>query len=289
MEEKEQLLIGAHTSAQGGAYQALVHGAAIGATTIQLFTRNQKQWAAKPLSEEEITLFRETLTATGLKKIMSHASYLINLGASDPENLQKSRHAFKEELIRCQQLGISFLNVHPGAAGTQTTEQCLKKICESLTSVETIAKNGHTRLLLETTAGQGTSVGHVFEHLAYLIDAVHTQVPIGVCIDTCHIFVAGYDIRTQQAWTETLEAFDRIIGLKHLYAFHVNDSLKPFGSKSDRHASLGKGEIGIESFRALMAHPRLRAVPKYLETPDPALWKDEIQLLRDLSDEKNQS
>lgn len=283
MEKKEQhLLIGAHTSAQGGAYHALLHGAAIGATTIQLFTRNQKQWAAKPLSEEEIGLFKETLAATGLTKIMSHASYLINLGASDPENLQKSRKAFKEELIRCQQLGISFLNFHPGAAGTQTTEQCLQKICESLTGVEDVAQNGHTRLLLETTAGQGTSVGHTFEHLAYILDAVHKKVPIGVCIDTCHIFVAGYDIRTKQAWKETLEAFDRIIGLKHLYAFHVNDSLKPFGSRTDRHASLGKGEIGMEGFRAMMEHPHSRTVPKYLETPDPELWKDEIQLLRDL-------
>jgi deoxyribonuclease-4 len=277
-----ELLIGAHTSAQGGAYHALLHGAAIGATTVQLFTRNQKQWAAKPLSEEEIGLFKETLVLTGLKKIMSHDSYLINLGAGDPENLQKSRKAFKEELIRCQQLGISFLNLHPGAAGTQTTEQCLQKICESLCSIEDLAGKGHTRLLLETTAGQGTSVGHVFEHLAYIIDAVHKKVPIGVCIDTCHIFVAGYDIRTKQAWKETLETFDQVIGLKHLYALHVNDSVKPFGSRRDRHASLGKGEIGSEGFRAMMHHPDLRAVPKYLETPDPELWKEEIQFLRDV-------
>jgi len=277
------VLIGAHTSAQGGAYNALLQGAAIGATTIQLFTRNQKQWASKPLTDEEIGLFKETLAMTGLQKIMSHDSYLINLGATDPEILQKSRQAFKEELIRCQQLGISFLNFHPGAAGTQTTEQCLQKICESLSTVEDLAEQGHTRLLLETTAGQGTSVGHIFEHLAYIIDAVHTKVPIGVCIDTCHLFVAGYDVRTKQAWDETLKAFDRIIGLKHLYAFHVNDSVKPFGSRADRHASLGKGEIGMEGFRAMMQHPALREVPKYLETPDPELWKEEIQLLRDMS------
>lgn len=277
----QELLIGAHTSAQGGVHNALLEGAAIGATTIQLFTRNQRQWAAKPLSDEEIALFKETIAMTGLKKIMSHDSYLINLGAIDPDNLQKSRKAFKEELKRCQQLGISFLNFHPGAAGTQTTEECLDKICESLKEVEPLAEQGSTRLLLETTAGQGSSVGHTFDQLAYIIQAVHKTVPIGVCIDTCHIFVAGYDIRTKQAFEKTLETFKQTIGLNYLFAFHVNDSLKPLGSRVDRHASLGKGMIGIESFKILMQHPELQEIPKYLETPVTELWKEEIQLLRD--------
>jgi len=285
----DELLIGAHTSAQGGAHNALLEGAAIGATTIQLFTRNQRQWNAKPLSDEEIALFKETLAATGLKTIMSHDSYLINLGAADPSNLEKSRNAFKEELKRCHQLGISFLNFHPGAAGTQTTEECLDKICASLKEVEALAGQGSTRLLLETTAGQGSSVGHTFEQIAYIIKAVHKKIPIGVCIDTCHIFVAGYDIRTKQAWEETLKRFKQTIGLEYLFAFHVNDSAKPLGARVDRHASLGKGMIGLESFKTLMQHPELQEIPKYLETPVTEIWKEEIQLLRDFSYETVQN
>ncbi|HEY2809786.1 MAG TPA: deoxyribonuclease IV [Rhabdochlamydiaceae bacterium] len=280
----EELLIGAHTSAQGGAFNALLEGVEIGATTVQLFTRNQRQWAAKPLSEEEIRLFKETLSKTGLKKIMSHDSYLINLGSPDSQALKKSRDAFKAELIRCQQLGITFLNFHPGAAMDSSAEECLERICSSLEHLEDIVDQGHTRLLLETTAGQGSSVGHCFEHLAFIINKVHKKIPIGVCIDTCHIFAAGYDIRTKEGWEHTLKAFDSIVGLKHLYAFHVNDSLQPLGSRKDRHAPLGKGKIGLECFEAMMLHPHLRELPKYLETPDgPPLWKTEIALLRELS------
>jgi deoxyribonuclease IV len=279
----QELLIGAHTSAQGGAYNALLEGQAIGATTIQLFTRNQRQWAAKPLTEEEIALFKETLTVTGLKKIMSHDSYLINLGSADSEMLKKSRKAFKEELLRCQQLGISFLNFHPGAAGSESVEDCLLRICDSLLYLEDIVDKGHTRLLLETTAGQGSSVGHCFEHLAFVIQRVHKKIPIGICIDTCHIFAAGYDIRTKAAWEKTLDQFDTSVGLKYLCAFHVNDSIKPLGSRRDRHASLGKGEIGLECFKVMMQHPKLREIPKYLETPHPDIWADEITTLREFS------
>lgn len=279
----QDLLIGAHTSAQGGAYHALLEGQAIGATTIQLFTRNQRQWAAKPLTEEEIALFKETLTATHLKKIMSHASYLINLGSADSEMLKKSRAAFKEELRRCQQLGISFLNFHPGAAGSASVEEYLERVNESLLHLEELATEGQTRLLLETTAGQGSSVGHCFEHLAFVIDRVHKKIPIGICIDTCHIFAAGYDIRTRADWEKTLELFDTIVGLKYLYAFHVNDSMKPLGSKRDRHASLGKGEIGMECFKVMMQHPQLLEIPKYLETPNPDIWEEEIATLRNLA------
>lgn len=280
-QKADELLIGAHTSAQGGAYRALLEGAEIGATTIQLFTRNQKQWAAKPLSQEEIDLFKEALAATHLKKIMSHDSYLINLGSPDSENLKKSKKAFKDELIRCQQLGITFLNFHPGASISSSEEECLERICDSLLHLEDIVDHGQTRLLLETTAGQGTSVGHRFEHLAFILDKVHKKIPIGICIDTCHIFAAGYDIRTQADWEKTLETFDRIIGLHHLYAFHINDSMHSLGSRKDRHAPLGKGKIGLECFKAMMALPVLRDIPKYLETPDgPPLWKQEIALLR---------
>ena len=280
----DELLIGAHTSAQGGAYNAIIEGVDIGATTVQLFTSNQKRWEGKVLSEEDITLFQEALSSSGLTHIMSHDSYLINLGSANPESLAKSRKAFKEELIRCQTLGITYLNFHPGAALEASEEECLNKIVESLEELETLADKGPTRLLIETTAGQGSSVGWRFEHLGYLVERLHKKIPIGVCIDTCHIFAAGYDIRTKKGWEKTLEAFDNAVGLKHLYAFHVNDSMKPFASRRDRHACLGQGEIGIECFQVMMTHPLIREIPKYLETPEgPLVWKKEIALLREFA------
>ncbi len=284
MTKPEDLLIGAHTSASGGAPNALLEGQEIGATTIQFFTSNQKQWTGRTISEEEVELWKETVKATGLKKIMSHDSYLINLGSPDKELLQKSRKAFKDELHRCQLLDVSFLNFHPGAATHSTEDDCLRTIVESLESLEPLLEKGHTRLLIEATAGQGTSVGHRFEHLGYLIDRLHKKIPIGVCIDTCHIFAAGYDIRTKKGWDETLKEFDKQVGLKHLYALHVNDSEKPLGSRVDRHAPLGKGHIGIECFKVMMRHPDLRELPKYLETPEgPPLWKKEIAMLREFA------
>ncbi len=280
----KELLIGAHTSAAGGPHRALLEGAEIGATTIQFFTSNQKRWEGKDIGEEELALWEESLQETGLKKIMSHDSYLINLGSPDPDILHKSLKAFKEEFKRCQRLKLSFLNFHPGAATDSTEEACLDQIVKSLEELEELAAHGHTRLLIETTAGQGSSVGWRFEQIGYLIQRLHKKIPIGVCIDTCHIFAAGYDIRTKKGWEETLSAFDERIGLEHLYTLHVNDSMKPLGSRRDRHAPLGKGEIGIACFQAMMAHPLLRELPKYLETPDgPPLWKEEINMLREFA------
>lgn len=280
----DELLIGAHTSAQGGAHNAIIEGMEIGATTVQLFTSNQKRWQGKELTEENIALFQEALLSTGLTNIMSHDSYLINLGSPNPESQKKSCKAFREELIRCQKLGITYLNFHPGAALDGTEEECLDQIVKSLEGIKDLADKGETRLLLETTAGLGSSVGWRFEHLAYLIDRLHKKIPIGVCIDTCHIFAAGYDIRTKKGWDETLHTFDQTIGLKHLYALHVNDSMKPLASRRDRHACLGKGEIGIECFKVMMSHPLLREIPKYLETPEgPPVWKKEIALLREFA------
>ncbi len=278
---EKPLLIGAHTSAQGGAHTALLEGKEIGATTVQLFTRNQKRWDTKELTGEEIELFQKTLEETQLSHIMSHDSYLINLGCPNEDNLHKSREAFEKELVRCQQLGITYLNFHPGAALTGPVQACLDTIVESLEKLEDIAAKGPTRLLIETTAGQGSCVGHTFEQIAYLTEKLHKKIPIGVCIDTCHIFAAGYDLRTPEAFEETLRVFDTAVGLKHLYAFHVNDSMKPLASRVDRHAPLGEGEIGMECFKMLMQHPKTKHLPKYLETPDgPPLWKKEIELLR---------
>lgn len=280
----EKLLIGAHTSAQGGAYKALLEGQDIGATTIQLFTANQKTWHGKKISDQDIKLWKETLEKTAIQKVMSHDSYLINLGSPNAEVLHKSRKAFQDELERCHMLGLSFLNFHPGAALTSTVDQCLETIVESLLEFEAIVDRGATRLLIESTAGQGSSVGYKFEHLGFLVDRLHRHLKIGICIDTCHLFAAGYDVSSRKGWDQVLEEFDQKIGLKHLYAIHVNDSMKPLGSRVDRHACLGEGEIGIKGFQAMMEHPKLRDLPKYLETPEGAeTWKKEIKLLREFA------
>jgi len=279
--KKNEPLIGAHTSAQGGAYNALLEGQEIGATTVQFFTANQKTWDAKPLSDEAVEKWEEAKKTTGIRHTMSHDSYLINLGCPNKETLHKSRKAFKEELLRCHKLKVDFLNFHPGAALDSPEEACLDTIVESLLEIEKLADGGPTRLLIETTAGQGSTVGWKFEQLSYLVGKLHKKIRIGICIDTCHIFAAGYDIRTKEGWDKTLSDFDNTVGLKHLFALHVNDSLKKLGSRVDRHAPLGKGEIGIESFRAMMRHKDLQDLPKYLETPDgPELWKIEIAMLR---------
>lgn len=281
----KKILIGAHTSAAGGSHMALYQGKEIGATTIQLFTSNQKQWAGRQISAEEIALWEKALAETGITDVMSHDSYLINLGAPDLEILVKSRKAFRDEIERCHALKIPYLNFHPGAYTTSSLEECLDTIVQSLLEVEDLVGKGNTKLLLETTAGQGTSVGHKFEHLGSIIERVKDKIPIGVCIDTCHIFVAGYDIRTEEGWKKTLREFDDKIGLKYLMAFHVNDSAKDFASRVDRHADIGQGKIGIESFRFLMQNTD---VPKYLETPSgPPSWKNEIATLRKYAEEKN--
>lgn len=278
--------IGAHTSAAGGAHNALYEGRQIGATSIQLFTSNQKQWHGRQITKEDLDLWKTALDETGIEKIMSHDSYLINLGSPDPLLLEKGRKAFREELKRCHQFNISYLNFHPGAATKGTEEECLDTIAESLLAIEDLVHHGHTKLVLETTAGQGTSVGHKFEQIGYIIKKIHHKIPLGVCIDTCHIFAAGYDIRTKEGWKKTLKEFDDIIGLKYLSAFHLNDSQKDLGSRVDRHASLGKGKIGMESFEFLMTSSETRNLPKYLETPEgPAIWKEEIELLKKFAKE----
>lgn len=273
--------IGAHTSAAGGVHRALLEGKSIGATTIQLFTSNQKQWQGRPLTPEMIETWQQAIDDTGLCHIMSHDSYLINLGGPRLEILEKSRKAFAEEIGRCADLNIPYLNFHPGAALDGDIQECLDRIVESLLLMRPLLEHGKTRLLLETTAGQGSSVGNRFEHLSYIIERVKELIPIGVCMDTCHVFAAGYDIRTSEGWEKTLTEFDRMVGLSFLYAFHLNDSLKDLGSRVDRHQPLGEGKIGWECFRFLMTDPRTRHLPKYLETPGGTeMWKKEIQQLR---------
>lgn len=287
MSNEIEFFLGAHTSTAGGIHYALLEGKEIGATTIQLFTSNQKQWRGRFLTPEIIESWQRTLEETQLSHIMSHDSYLINLGSPKLEGLEKSRKAFYEEVNRCVQLQIPYLNFHPGAALDGDIQECLDRIVESLGLVQPLLEAGTTRLLLETTAGQGSTVGYCFEHLAYIIERVKDKIPIGVCIDTCHVFVAGYDVRTPEAWEKTLGEFDRVIGLPFLYAFHLNDSVKEIGSRVDRHQPLGEGQIGWECFRFLMTDHRTRRLPKYLETPGRTeLWKKEIQQLKELGEKE---
>lgn len=279
-----KILIGAHTSTAGGLQNALLEGASIGATTVQIFTSNQKQWKGRVLTPEIIEAWNKTLDETGLESIMSHDSYLINLGSANEELLAKSRQAFGEEIERCLALDLAFLNFHPGAAVGSTAEECLNRIVESLLLFAPLLENSKLKLLLENTAGQGTAVGYRFEQLAYIIERVKHKIPIGVCIDTCHAFVAGYDVRTPQAWDATLKEFDQIVGLKYLCAFHINDSMKGLGSRVDRHDELGKGTIGWECFKFLMTDKRTRHLPKYLETPGgPPCWAVEIAKLKEFA------
>jgi len=263
---RDEPLLGAHISIAGGLHTALHEGRSIGATTIQLFTASQRRWVSKALSESECTLFQEAMKKTGLRSIMSHASYLINLGSPKEEVRRKSIEAFRAEIERCQLLGISFLTFHPGAALDSLKEVCIDAIVHALLSMEDLLDPSLV-LLLETTAGQGTTIGSSFEELAAIIDRVHMKIPIGVCLDTCHIFAAGYDLRSAEAVQETLSLFDQIVGLRYLRAVHLNDSIFDLGQHRDRHAPLGEGKIGKEGFVAIMNHPSLARVPKYLETP----------------------
>ncbi len=284
--KQANLLLGAHTSTAGGLFRALLEGQDIGASTVQIFTSNQRQWKSKPITEEALGLFRTTWHQTKLSHLMSHASYLINLGSPDPLNLKKSRDALAAEIERCQLLGLSYLNLHPGAALDRPRTECLDRIVESLLLMEEFFLDDSLTILLETTAGQGSCVGASFEELAYLIERTHTRIPIGVCMDTCHLFAAGYDVRSQAAWETTLHAFDELCGPSYLRAFHLNDSVHELGSRKDRHAALGEGQIGMACFRYLVTHPRTAALPMYLETPGgPSLWDKEIARLRSFTKE----
>ncbi len=278
--KKKTAYLGAHTSASGGCFNALIEGEKIGATCIQLFTSNQKQWKGRSISFEEVEKWDLLREQTGILKIMSHASYLINIGSVNLELREKSIHALGEEIKRCHLLNIDYLNFHPGSATTGTKQDCIDAIIDSLLSLKPLILEGKTLLVLEATAGQGSVVGSTFEELGKIIDGVKDNIPIGVCIDTCHIFAAGYDIRDKASWEKTLEEFDKHIGLKFLVALHLNDSKYPLGSKKDRHALLGKGEIGMECFKICMQNKTLSPLPKYLETPDPQVWASEIQYLR---------
>ncbi len=261
------LLLGAHMSIAGGVHTAVDRATSIGCTALQVFTKNNNQWSGKPFTDSDIDLYTTKIAAAGIGPVVSHDSYLINLCGTNPDILKKSRAAFIDELERCEQLGIPLLNFHPGSHLGAGDDEGIKRICESLDLAHEKTKNYRVKSVLEATAGQGTNVGYKFEHLRAIIDGVEHPERMAVCIDTCHIFAAGYDISTEKGYEETFRQFDTIVGLERIVAFHVNDSKKGLGSRVDRHEHIGKGAIGLTGFRMLMNDKRFVQIPKILETP----------------------
>jgi len=287
--------VGAHVSASGGVENAPLNAMKIGAKAFALFTKNQRQWVAKPLTEDSIEAFKSNLAKSGIdpKHVLPHDSYLINLGHPEAEKLEKSRAAFIDELERCEQLGLDKLNFHPGSHLVKIPKKdpdcqeklleaelhCLDVIAESMNLVIEATRDSSVKLVIENTAGQGSNLGYRFEHLAHLIDKVEDKSRVGVCLDTCHTFTAGYDLRTREAYDETMDAFGRIVGFEYLMGMHINDSKPKLGSRVDRHHSLGLGEIGWDAFGFIMNDPRMDDIPLVLETINEEIWAEEIKAL----------
>ena len=275
--------VGAHVSASGGVENAPVNAKAIGAKAFALFTKNQRQWFSNPLSKASIKAFRENCEKLDFKpfQILPHDSYLINLGHPEKEPLEKSRTSFLDEMQRCEQLGLDKLNFHPGShLNIISEEECLSRIAESVNIV--LDKTKGVTAVIENTAGQGTNMGHKFEQLRFIIDKVDDKSRVGICIDTCHAFTSGYNIKSQEGYDETFSKFEKIIGFKYLKGIHINDSKKELATRVDRHDSIGKGILGEDVFRMLMNDIRLDNMPLILETPDESLWEAEIKNLYSL-------
>lgn len=274
--------LGAHVSTSGGLYKAVETSAAIGAKAFALFTKNQKQWVSKAITEEEKSQFSEAMARYGYspEHVLPHDSYLINMGNADPEKHAKSRDAFIDEMARCSRLGLKYLNFHPGSHLNEISEEeCLDLISRNINLALADESTGNVMAVIEVTAGQGTNLGYRFEHIARIISNMDDKSRAGVCIDTCHIFAAGYDISTRDGFARVMEEFDRIIGINYLKGMHLNDAKKECGSRVDRHACIGEGFIGIEGFRYIMETPCFNDIPLILETPDPDRWADEIKFL----------
>ena len=276
--------IGPHVSMAGGVENAPLNANQVGANAFALFTKNQRQWNAAPLSKKSIEQFKENcaLYHFSSKHILPHDSYLINIGHPDKEALQKSQNAFLDEMQRCEQLGLTMLNFHPGSHLNQIAmEECLDKIAETINI--TLSKTTGVTAVIENTAGQGSNVGFQFEQLAHIIHKIEDKDRVGVCLDTCHTYSAGYNIKTENGYKTTFEHFDTVIGAKYLKAIHLNDTKKPYSSRVDRHDSIGKGLLGIDFFKRIMQDPRFDEIPLILETPDETLWAEEITLLHSFS------
>ena len=273
--------LGAHVSASGGVENAPLNAKVIGANAFALFTKNQRQWVSAPLTAKSIGLFKENCINNGFDAsyIMPHDSYLINLGNPDDEALQKSRAAFIDEMQRCEQLGLKMLNFHPGSHLNKIPiEQCLEEIAANINLA--LSKTSGVTAVIENTAGQGSNVGNKFEEIRYIIDRIDDKSRVGVCIDTCHTYSAGYDIVNDYEGVFT--EFERVVGLEYLKGIHLNDTKKPLGSRVDRHESIGLGLLGMDFFKRFMQDPRFDNMPIVLETPDESRWADEIALLRSL-------
>lgn len=275
--------VGAHVSAAGGVENAPLNGKKLGATAFALFTKNQRQWRAKPLSEDSISAFKKNCKENGYQpfQVLPHDSYLINLGHPEAAALQKSRDAFLDEMQRCELLGLDRLNFHPGSHLNKTTEDnCLATIAESINLA--LNKTKGVIAVIENTAGQGTNLGFSFYQIKKIIDQVEDQTRVGVCIDTCHAYSAGYDIKTRAGFEKVFEEFDDVIGFDFLKGMHLNDSKKALGSKVDRHESLGKGTLGNEVFECIMNDSRFNGIPLILETPNDEIWEEEIKILKNM-------
>ncbi|WP_319558434.1 deoxyribonuclease IV [Thiomicrorhabdus sp.] len=274
--------IGAHVSAAGGVENAPLRAHAIGATAFALFTKNQRQWVAKPLTEQSIEAFKHNCETYGYGpgQILPHDSYLINLGHPEIDKRQKSLDAFIDELQRCEQLGIDRLNFHPGSHLNLISEEtCLDLIAESINFALDVTSG--VCAVIENTAGQGSNLGYRHEHLAHIIDKVEDKSRIGVCIDTCHAYAGGYDLKNDYAGV--MHDFEKVIGFEFLKGMHLNDSKAKLGQRLDRHHSLGQGELGWEPFSKLMADPRIDNIPMTLETIEPDIWSQEIAELKRLT------
>lgn len=272
--------IGAHVSASGGVQNAPLNAQKIGAKAFALFTKNQRQWFAKPYDTNTIDEFNKNMEKTGFssKHVLPHDSYLINLGNPDKDKRQLSLKSFIDELSRCYQLGLQYLNTHPGShLKAVSEEECLNVIAESINKALDQTKG--VTVVLETTAGQGSNIGYKFEHLAQIIDKIEDKSRIGICFDTCHAFAAGYDLRIQNSCKKVFTELNKIVGLKYLKGIHLNDAKSEFRSRVDRHHSIGKGNMGLEVFKFLMNDPKFDEIPMILETIDSSIWTDEIKLL----------
>lgn len=272
--------IGAHAHIAGGVENAPEEAYGWGAGAFALFTKSERQWRAAPLKPENIASFEQRCRKYNFSPdhILPHDSFLINLGHPESGGLEKSRKAFLDEMKRCEQLGLVLLNFHPGSSLKKISdEECLERIAESINLA--LEQTKGVCAVLENTAGQGSNLGYSFEQLASIIERVEDKKRIGVCIDTCHAFSAGYDIRTAAGFAETFEHFEEVIGFPYLKGMHLNDSKKGLGSRVDRHESIGKGELGMETFRMIMQDERFDDIPLILETPDETLWEDEIKML----------
>ncbi len=275
--------IGAHVSASGGVFNAPINATKIGAKAFALFTKNQRQWDGKALTQEDIARFKEELAKAEIlpKHVLPHDSYLINLGHPDVEQRAKSLNAFIDEVRRCELLGLDKLNFHPGSHLKQfSEEECLRTISDSMNEV--LRQTQNVTLVVENTAGQGSNLGYKMEHLSFLMENSIDKERVGVCIDTCHLFTSGYDIRDEQSYKQTFEKFDTIVGFKYLKGMHLNDSKPDLGKRVDRHDSLGRGKLGLEPFRLMMNDARFNDIPLVLETIDDSLWAQEIALLYSL-------